>query len=218
MARACSNACSLKEYPLLVLLLVLSLVHGVQTGVRLRSVFGMIVRFVQYLCEAMASSKRVGIIRNMHIIQVVRVWNGEGMNITIVRSFYRSEIVNMRLVRTVRAAAATEQVSTLHNATAYVEGIHFGSCFRQVNTHAPYPSISKFDWKINPKEKKPKKSFQSKFTSFSFSFFVILIFRFFVVVVVHRTCSTAFQNRNQLYSGPATIRLSLREQKKKEIK
>lgn len=137
VARACLRARSLKEKSLFSLYGVIY----VHAGVRLRSVFGTIVRFVQYLCAAMASSRRTfgSGDRSLHAYHTGRSCEAErGCTLRSVDSFHRSRI--LRLARTVPIAAATaaEQVSTLHNATAYVEGIHFGSCFRQVNTHAPY--------------------------------------------------------------------------------
>lgn len=216
VARACLRARSLSKKSLCFSLHGVIYVHA---GVRLRSVLGTIVRFVQYLCAAMASSRRTlgSGDRSFHAQHTGRSCEAErGCTLRSLDSFHRSKI--LRLARTApiaAAATAAEQVSTLHNATAYVEGIHFGSCFRQVNTHAPYTFQS---FKIH--QKKREKSLRSKYTSFFFRFSFRFSFSSFTSSSTssssfNRTCSAAITNRNQLHSGPATIRSSLRERKNK---
>lgn len=69
-------------------------------------------------------------------------------------------------------STTTEQVPTLHNATAYVEGIHFGSCFRQVNTHAPLTFLSfEIQLKIHQKRDRKKNRFIRDLQVFRFLLF-----------------------------------------------
>lgn len=110
------------------------------------------------------------------------------MNTTIGRSFSgaKCESIATRTHRTDSSSrrsssgTTTEQVSTLHNATAYVEGIHFGSCFRHVNTHAPHniSILRNSTEQYNQKKKREKE--RRKIVSFEiYKFFGFLLFSSF---------------------------------------
>lgn len=98
------------------------------------------------LWQVANACRRVGIARFMHSTQVGSCGPEWGWTQRSVARFQEQNVnIATRTHRTDSSSSSgttTEQVSTLHNATAYAEGIHFGSRFRHVNTHAPHTFLS----------------------------------------------------------------------------